>query len=129
MRREWSPDWAGIVSPGCLAAHRELYQPPMPPLDGADALLGVLLEIGPTLAAGAGEGPVSHEEIAAWQRNTGIELAPWECRALRAASQQYISESYRAVKRNAPPPWAPPDVERRPVVSDAQAALRALANL
>lgn len=103
--------------------------PEMPPLDGGEYLLGYLLEIGPTLATGAGEGPLTHQEMAEWQRNTGVSLTPWECRLLRSLSQTYITESYRAVRRNAPAPWTPPEVEEKPVVPDVQAALRALANL
>ena len=45
----------------------------MPPCD-CGYLVGYLFEVGPTM----GESPVTHTEIANWQRNTGIELNSWE---------------------------------------------------
>ncbi len=99
----------------------------MPPIDGADYLLGYLFEIGPTIAAGMGAGPITHGELRAWMDNVGVELQPWEVRFLRRLSHEYLAESHKAEKRDARAPWNAADVE--PVITDAQAAIRALAQL
>lgn len=80
------------------------YQPEMPPLN-APHLLGYLFEIGPVMAAGMGSGPITHEELQAWQQGTGIELQPWEVRTLRRLSQEYLTESHKAEKSDCPAPW------------------------
>ena len=69
----------------------------MPQVD-AEYLLGYLWEIGPTLSAGGYPTPITHEEILAWTELTGIELEPWEVRAIRRLSGEYLSESHRAEK-------------------------------
>lgn len=102
-------------------------QPDMPPIEEAGYLLGYLFEVGPTMAAGGYPGPVTHEELRAWMDLTGIELQPWEVRFLRRLSHEYLAESRKAEKRDCPAPWRAGDV--KPVVTDAQAALRALARL
>lgn len=98
----------------------------MPPVD-AGYLLGYLFEIGPTMAGGMGAGPVTNQEILAWQALTGITLDAWEARTLRSLSCEYLAESHRAEKRGAKAPWSAPDA--KPEVSDTQAALRALSKL
>lgn len=103
------------------------YHPEMPPLDGAAFLLSYLFELGPTQAAGMGAAPISHQEIAAWQELTGIVLQPWQARFLRRLSGEYVAESHKAEKRECPAPWRAADA--KPVVTDTQAALRALAAL
>jgi hypothetical protein len=102
------------------------YQPEMPPVD-AEYLIGYLWEVGPTMAAGGYPGPITNEELRAWQSNTGITLQPWEARFLRRLSHEYLSESHRAEKRDAKAPWKAE--EQKPEVSDMQAAIRALAHL
>ena len=106
---------------------RERYLPEMPPIDGGAYLVQYLLEIGPIAGEGMGIGAITHEAIRAWQDNLGVELAPWECRFLRRLSQEYVTESHRATKRDAPAPYEVPG--EKPQVTDAQAALRALAKL
>ncbi len=76
----------------------------MPPCDAA-FLASYLFEMGPTLPAGPGEGPLTHLEIASWQRNTGIELDSWQARMLRRLSQDYANESAKAKERDCPAPW------------------------
>lgn len=76
-----------------------------PPFDQGDYLIGYLYEVGPTVAAGMGTGPVTFTEIAAWQAARGFELEPWEARLLRRLSIDYLAESHRATKRDCPPPW------------------------
>lgn len=100
--------------------------PDMPPLDRGGYLVGYLIEIGPTMAAGMGAGPITHGEIRDWQDNTGIELQPWEAHLLRRLSREYLAESHRAEKLGCVPPWAPPDFKPEPTA--VQLSLRALAN-
>lgn len=85
----------------------------MPPLDCGDYLIRHLYDIGPTVAAGMGSGPVTYSEIEAWQRVTGIHLLPWEAGLLRRLSGEYASESFAATKRDRPAPFASPLVARR----------------
>jgi len=84
-----------------LAENEELA---MPPCD-AGHMIDYLFEIGPTQVAGMGEAPISHAEIEAWQRNTGIELNSWEARTLRKLSAEYLTESMNATQPQCPAPW------------------------
>ena len=77
----------------------------MPPFDEGEYLIGYLYELGPTVAAGMGAGPVTFAEMAAWQAARGFELEPWEARMLRRLSVDYLAESHRATKPDCPPPY------------------------
>lgn len=109
----------------------DLYQADMPPLEGAGYLIGYLFEVGPTMAAGMGAGPVTHEELRAWMDLTGIELEPWEVRFLRRLSYEYLAESDRAEKRDCPDPWKSADnaPDLSVVANSLQQSLMELANL
>jgi hypothetical protein len=105
----------------------------MPPIDSASYLISYLFEIGPTVAAGMGAGPITHEELRAWMDLIGIELQPWEVRFLRRLSRDYLSESHQAEKPDRPAPWQPEDrsqEEREAVarkIRNTMKSLRALA--
>lgn len=73
----------------------------------AHHLAEYLFEIGPTIPAGMGEGPISQPEIAAWQANTGIELTTWDVRTLRRLSIAYLMEAQKAKSPTCPSPLAP----------------------
>ena len=105
----------------------EKYHPEMPPV-GAAYLIGYLWEVGPTMANGGYPGPVTHEEILAWQELTGIELKPWEMRFLRNLSREHLAESQRAEKRDCQAPWK---IETDPAVAsqNLKQHFRDLANL
>lgn len=77
----------------------------MPPITSGEYLIGYLYEIGPTMAAGMGNGPVAFSEIQAWQQLSGIALTPWEARTLRRLSNDYACESHAATKADCPPPY------------------------
>ena len=113
------------------AAWGEDFEPDMPPLDGAGYLAGYLFEIGPTVAAGGYPGPVTHSEILAWARLTGTPLAPWEVRALRRLSVDYLAASNRAQERDSAPPWEGGDQaeQRVAVARQMRASIRGLARL
>ena len=103
----------------------------MPSID-CGYLVSYLFEIGPTMAAGMGSGPITHGEIESWQRITGIDLNPWDARTLRRLSIDYLSESQKATQMDCPAPWEQaPDVIEVPnvKVESMRSALRALSNL
>lgn len=112
------------------AHNDENFQPDMPPV-GAAYLLGYLWEVGPTMAAGGYPGPVTHEELLAWQELTGIELQPWEMRFLRRLSGEYMAESRRAEKRDCPEPARrePTQVDLDAVARSMQRTLKEMASL
>lgn len=95
----------------------------MPPFDEGEYLIAYLYEMGPTVAAGMGTGPVTFAEMAAWQAARGFELEPWEARLLRRLSVDYVAETHRATKRDSQPPWGGTVAVR---VSQNKAAARAL---
>jgi hypothetical protein len=72
----------------------------------AHHLAEYLFEIGPTIPAGMGEGPISQLEIAAWQANTGVELTRWDVRTLRRLSIAYLMEAQKAKSPACPSPLA-----------------------
>ena len=95
----------------------------MPPLLCGDYLINFLYEVGPTMAAGMGAGPLTYVEIEAWQRANGIELMPWESALMRRLSCEYASESYAAMKRDRPAPFGGPPRTRRSVQSEIERKL------
>ncbi len=84
----------------------------MPPCE-ALYLVGWLFEIGPTMAAGMGDGPLTHGEIESWQRNSGISLNAWEARTMKRMSLEYLVESRKASERGRPSPWVDAPYARR----------------
>ncbi|MEH6436700.1 hypothetical protein [Massilia sp. DD77] len=85
----------------------------MPSLDWGGYLVGWLFEFGPTMAAGAGIGPLTATEIESWQRLLGLQFEPWEARLLRRLSVEYAGESAHATARDRPPPFADSTDARR----------------
>ena len=100
-------------------------EPQLPECD-AVYLADYLWQVGPTVAGGMGPAPLSHQEIAAWQANTGIELSSWETRTLRSLSVAYLNESHEAKKPVRPAPWLPTQREeaRMTVAKKVKDALR-----
>jgi hypothetical protein len=80
-------------------------EPEMPPCP-APLLVEYLFEIGPVMAGGMGNAPLTHAEISAWQCNVGIELQPWQARMLKKLSADYLEESHLARDRDRAAPWA-----------------------
>ena len=95
----------------------------MPSLTCGDYLVNFLYEVGPTMAAGMGAGPLTYSEIEAWQRANGIELIPWESALMRRLSCEYASESHAATKRDRPAPFAGAAPARRSVQSEIERKL------
>lgn len=80
------------------------YLPLMPYTD-LSYLIGYLWKIGPLIETAMGTGPLNHVDLAAWQSNSGIELAPWEADFMRQLSREYLALSQQAKKSDCPPPW------------------------
>ena len=78
--------------------------PQMPP-NPLPHIIARLIEIGITETTGMGAAPLSWREIAEWQRNTGVPLAPWEAKLIRQLSLAYMAESRRAEEETCAPPW------------------------
>jgi hypothetical protein len=108
----------------------EGYTPSMPPAGAAAYLLDYLFEVGPTMAAGAGEAELSHQEIESWARLRRIELTPWEARTLRRLSRDYLAEKHAAEDPRARAPWTsqnPEDLAH--VAVDLRGAIAGLTRL
>jgi hypothetical protein len=88
--------------------------PPLPPVEHAARLLSLLLDLGLAGSGGMGVAPVSWTELAQWQRLTCTPLAPWEARALRQASFEYVAQLGKSTDPACPAPWAdaPTDDDR-----------------
>lgn len=89
----------------------------MPPAGAAGYLLEYLYDIGPTLAAGMGDGPITQGEIAAYQANMGLHLDSWEVGMLRQLSIAHLNQSHLATDPACKPPFGElyrnPDVDKR----------------
>ena len=106
------------------------YVPDLPRVDSADYLVAYLWDVGPTLVAGMGLGPLTHHEIRAWQSNTGVSLQPWEARILRQLSMDYIAQMRDGEKADCPAPWTSASqqvVDRLRAADKMLHAIRALA--
>jgi len=73
----------------------------LPQVPGADQIIGILFEFGPT----GKEGAVIPLEVESWARALGVEFDPWMTRLFIRLSREYCGEQHRASKRDAEPPW------------------------
>jgi len=73
----------------------------MPDCEGLH-IVGYLIDVGVTM----GEQPVTFGELESWQRQTGVDLEPWEIRFVKRLSEAYMSESHHARSPDAEPPWS-----------------------
>lgn len=58
-------------------------------------LVGFLMAVGPTVAAGMGQGPLTHTCLRDWMANTCHALSPWDCEALVIMSRAYAGAHCR----------------------------------
>lgn len=98
---------------------RKKINPPMPP-NPAPHITDWLIEMGLTEAAGMGAVPISSRELAAWQDNTCVRLAPWEARLIRELSKAYLAEGRIAESETCPPPWRAPVTQRELDIEESQ---------
>jgi hypothetical protein len=88
------------------------------PPNPADFITDWLMEIGPIM----GDRPISEQELAAWQSNSGIELDAWEARTIRRLSKAFLSQHHEAEEPECPEPFVSDeaaDVEAREQYIDA----------
>ena len=97
--------------------------PQLPDPGPAGHLVGYLFDAGPISAAGMGAVAISHGELAAWQANTGIELAAWECGVLRRLSADYLTASRAAAAADCPPFYVDPATTNRDAVAHKVSAI------
>jgi hypothetical protein len=111
QRRVWHPDqeWLDMVSQETYEAIRDNWMPELPPIEFGVHLVSILFEIGPTVSSGMGGGPIEWPHIDAWCNRSGIDLLPWESRAIVHLSKVYLSESQKSSKHFYPPPWTDPE--------------------
>jgi hypothetical protein len=102
----------------------------MPPIEEeAVYLIAYLFEFGPASGNGMGIVPVSGMELAAWQQNTGVELQPWEARALLRLSREYVAQVQLAEKDGCVAPWEGDDPSAQMVARSLRDTLKGLAKL
>lgn len=53
-----------------------------------------------------GSVPLTWADLDAWRRLSGHQVQPWELRALRTASIEYVSQHARSKDAGCPPPWS-----------------------
>lgn len=92
-------------------------EPRLPWIDGGEHLVLWLMEVGPAASSGMGMERISYREIGEWQRLCGIPVQPWEVRALRRLSGEYIQQSEISRDPLCPQPWLEelPDDDRAQV--------------
>jgi hypothetical protein len=100
---------------------------PSMPDNPAPYLTRWLLEIGPSVPAGMGEGVIGWQDMAAWERLTGVELSPWEARTLRRMSQAFVNQRSDARKANCPEPFAEPEAVAKRIDQQFAAMFKAFA--
>lgn len=74
---------------------------PMPEIGTGKFLVDILFQVGPA----KGDGPIEESVLESWERRRGIELKPWQADAILMMSRAYMSETHKASRWNAPPPW------------------------
>lgn len=108
----------------------ESYQPPLPEV-AAPHLLGYLFEIGPISLGGAMQSPITSQEILAWQQLTRIALTPWEARAIKRMSIDYLDQMHASEAPDCKAPWMPADyvTDHSATAKSMQKALEGLLKL
>lgn len=76
------------------------------PPNPAKYLSDWLFEIGPTKPTGMGSAAITFGDMTDWSGIMGIEILPWEAKALRRLSVDYANEAHRATKHDRPPPYS-----------------------
>ena len=79
--------------------------PLLPEVVLAPYLLHYWEEMGMVSAGTMGPTSLTHSAICAWEHLSGVELQPWEVRAIRAASAGYIRTFHAAKDPQCPPPY------------------------
>lgn len=106
------------------AMKRDGVTPKMPP-NPAPHIIGWLVEMGLSEAAGMGSAPISWATINEWQRATRVALKPWEARLIHTLSVEYLAEGRKAESETCPAPWraAPTQADRNAELARLQMVL------
>lgn len=107
---------------------RKEIDPEMPDISAAPHLARFLFQIGPTMPAGMGSGPVTHQEIESWMRTTRTNLYPWEVRLMRELSMAYVSQASKSDTFDAEPPYGSDVANRLMKAARVRESMRRLAN-
>jgi hypothetical protein len=57
------------------------------------------------MPGGMAAGPLTWQEVAAWQQRMSLDLQPWESRLIVFLSRAYASEQSQADDEDRAPPW------------------------
>lgn len=81
------------------------------------------------MSTGMGPGPITWQELRAWQDGTGVELQPWEARLLINLSREFAGESVAALQADRPAPYQaqPGDGRRAQIAKNLSVQMRAIA--
>jgi hypothetical protein len=79
-------------------------QPDLPEVFGGLYLVEYLMDAGPGSVAGMGMVPITWPDLAAWQDQIGIQLAPWESKMLRRLSGEYLAQARKSEQPDCPSP-------------------------
>lgn len=82
---------------------------PSLPDNPAPYLTGWLFDIGPSMAAGPGEAPLSLAYVQQELSVLGVDVLPWEAKLLRRLSIDYIDQRQKARKPSCPAPYTARD--------------------
>ncbi len=86
-------------------------QPDFPDVSGGLYLVDYLMDAGPGSVAGMGMAPITWQDLAAWQQQIGISLAPWESKMLRRLSGEYLAQARKSEQADCPSPTYVPLTE------------------
>lgn len=96
----------------------------LPEVDTDTHILEWLLELGIFEPSGYGPMPLTHKEIEAWSRLTGIIPTYEEIRFIRMLSREYCNQHGKSSDRDAPPPHTTEEVDQQSVSDRVRAAFR-----
>jgi len=97
----------------------------MPDLFGFDHIIQWLSAVGPVMPDSSGISPVTYQEIESWQRQTGVELTPWEAETIRMLSCEYVAGIQRySGQKVACPDFDLKRLDKRQLAKQIQAVMR-----
>lgn len=100
----------------------------LPPMEGADHLVGYLMESGIAMSNGMGLTPLTWQELESWLRVTGLPLSTWEKLMLREMSEAYVNEFSQASAKDRPAPYVytVDEIDREAVSDKLKSLFRSL---
>lgn len=79
---------------------------PLPDLGDARYLWEWLHDLGLSKSGAMGPVPMDWIDLQAWQNGIGHRAQPWELRAMREASRNFVWQQHESEDPQCPPPWA-----------------------